>query len=112
MEANVKIQSADKSAEKWKILAEKLKNLGCKYSRLQTIREGFLVFLIAYEDLSRLTTNETISDLSINGFSVVVSQKIVSKKTVIIRNVDKTLFQKNEDQLVFELTRCNQWLKV
>ena len=31
---------------------------------------------------------------------------------MIIWNVDKTLFQKNEDELVLELTRCNQWLKV
>ena len=80
MEANVKKQSADKSAEKWEILAEKLKKFRCNYSRLQTIREGFLAFLNANEDLSCLTTNETISDLSISGFSVVVPQKIVSKK--------------------------------
>ena len=73
---------------------------------------SFLVFLNVNEDLSRLTTNETISDLSNIGFSIVVPQKIVSKKTVIIWNVDKTLFQKNEDELVLELTRSNQWLKV
>ena len=76
----MKTQSADKSAEKWKIVAEKLKKIVCNCSRLQTIREGFLVFLNANEDLSRLTTNETICDLSINGFSVVVPQKLISKK--------------------------------
>ena len=79
MEANVKIQSADKSAEKWKILTEKLKILGCNYSRLQTFREGFLVFPNGIEYLYLLTTKETISDLSINGFSVVVPQKILKK---------------------------------
>ena len=46
MEANVKIQSADKSAEKWQILAEKLKKIGCNYSRLQIIREGIWYFLL------------------------------------------------------------------
>ena len=45
---------------------------------------SFLVFLNVNEDLSRLTTNETISDLSFNCFSVVGPQKTVSKKTVII----------------------------
>ena len=57
MDANVKIQSADKSAENWHLLVEKLIQFGFKYSRLQTIREGLLVFLKANEDLSRLTTN-------------------------------------------------------
>ena len=76
------------------------------------MREIAKLFFNANEDLSRLTTNETISDLSINGFSVVVPQKIASKKTVIIWKVDKTLFQKNEDELVLVLTRYNQWLKV
>ena len=94
MDAEVKIQSADKSAEKWCILVEKLKKIGCKYSRLQTIRERFLVFLNANEDLSRFTTNEINSDLSIIDFGV-VPRKIVSKKTVIIWNVDKTLLRKN-----------------
>ena len=57
MDANVKIQSADKSAENWHLLVEKLIQFGFKYSRLQTIREGLLVFLNANEDLSRLSTN-------------------------------------------------------
>ena len=71
-----------------------------------------MVLLNANEDLSRLTTNETISDLSINSFSVFAPQKMISKKTVIIWNVDKTLFHKNGDELALELTRCEQWLKV
>ena len=94
MEANVEAQSAAKSPEQWQIRSEKLKKIGCNYSRLQKNREGFLVFLNANE-VSCLTTNETIRDLSINGLSVVVLQKIVSRKTVIIWNVDKILFQKN-----------------
>ena len=95
MDVNVKIQYADNSAEKWHILADNLKNCGCEYSILKTIREGFLVFLNANEDIFRLSTNKTISDLSINGFSVFVPQIIVSYKTVITWNIDKTLFQKN-----------------
>ena len=77
MEANVKIQSADNSPEKWQMLADKLKKIGCIYSGLQIIREGFLVFLNANEDLSRLTTNEIICNHSNNSFTVVVPQKIV-----------------------------------
>ena len=95
------------------MLAEKLKKFGCNYSRLQIVRAGFLVFLNANEDLSRLAINENISDLSNNGFIVAVPQKKkVYKKTVMILNVDNSLFQKNWNELVLELTRCNQWLKV
>ena len=43
MEANVKIQSADNSPEKWQMLADKLKKLGCNYSRLQIINNGFTI---------------------------------------------------------------------
>ena len=39
-------------------------------------------------------------------------QKIFYKKAVNIWNVDEPLFQKDQDELVFEFTRCNQWLKV
>ena len=70
------------------------------------MREEFLAFLKINEDLSRLTANEIICDLSNNGFIVVVPQKVVSKKTVIVWNVDKSLFQKEEDDLVLELNRC------
>ena len=76
MKANVKFQSVDKSPEKWQMLSEKLNFFGCNYSSLQTIREGFLVFFNANEDIFRLTNNEIIIDLSINGFNVVVPQKI------------------------------------
>ena len=75
-------------------------------------REGFLVFLNNNEDLSRLTVNEITSDLGNDGFIVVVPQKIFYKKAVNIWNVDEPLFQKDQDELVFEFTRCNQWLKV
>ena len=112
MEATNKIKSNDKSTEKWKLLTEMLKNVGCKYSRLQITRELFLVLPNTNEDVSRITANEVIIDLSNNGFSVVVPQHIISKKTVIIWNVDKSIFQKEENELVFEITCCNQWLKV
>ena len=58
MEDTVKIKYIDKSTEKWQLLTEMLKNVGCKYSRLQSIRERFLVFLNTKEDVSRITTNE------------------------------------------------------
>ena len=112
MEATVKINSNDNSPEKLQFLAEMLKNVGCKYSRLQIIRDGFLVFSNTNEDLSRLPANEVINDLINNGFMVVVSQKIISKKTVIVWNVDKSLFLKRENKLGLELNRCNQWLTV
>ena len=70
------------------------------------------MFLNTYQDLYRLGANEIIRDLSNNGFIVVVPQNVISKKTVIVWNVDKSLFQKEEDVLVLKLSRCNQWLKV
>ena len=73
-----------------------LKNFGFKYSRLQINREGFLELLKAIEDVYRITANEVIINLSNNGFIVVVPQRIISKKTVIIENVDKFIFQKDE----------------
>ena len=112
MQATVKIKSNDKSPENWLLLTEILKNVGCKYSRLQIIREGFLVFLNTNEDVSRITANEVVINLCNNGFIVVVPQHIISKKTVIIWNVDKSIFQKEENELVLEINRCNQWLKV
>ena len=80
MEANVKIQSADKSPENWQMLAEMLKNVRCNYARLQLINEGFLVFLKTSEYISLFTANVITGDLSSNAFNVVVPQKIVSKK--------------------------------
>ena len=80
IEATVNIKSNDKSAEKWQVLFEMLKNVGCKYSRLQSIREGFVAFPNTNEDFSRITANEVIIDLSNNGFGVVVPQHIISKK--------------------------------
>ena len=112
MEFTVERKSSDKSSERWQLLAEKLKNAGCKYSRLQIIREGFLVFLNTNENLCCLTANERTSDLSNYDFIVVVIQKVISKKTVIIWNVDKSLFQKEENYLALELIHYNQWLKV
>ena len=47
------------------------------YSRLQIGGQGFLVFINPNEDLSRLTANEIISDLSNNGFIAVVPPKII-----------------------------------
>ena len=88
MKYTVKLKFFDKSPGKWQLLVEKLKNVGCKYSRLQIINEGFLAFLNTNEDLSRLTANEIIIDLNNNDFIAVVPQHIFSKKTVIIRNVD------------------------
>ena len=52
-----------------------------KYARVKIIREGFVVFPNTSEDVSHLTANEFISDLSNNGFIIVVPQKIISKKT-------------------------------
>ena len=80
MEATVKIISYDKSLEKWQLPTEMLKNVGCKYSRLQTIREGVLAFLNTNEDVSRIISNEVIINLSSNDFLVVVPQHIISKK--------------------------------
>ena len=77
MEAIVKIKSNDKSPENWQLLTEILKNVGCKYSRLQIIREGFLVFLNTNEDVSRITANEVVTNLCNNGFIVVVPQHII-----------------------------------
>ena len=108
MGATVKIKSNDKSPENWQLLTEILKNVGCKCSRLQFIREGFLAFLDANEDVSRITANEVVTNLSNNGFIVVVPQHIISQKTVIIWNVDKSIFQKEENELVLEINRCNQ----
>ena len=68
MEATVKIKSNDKSSEKWLLLIEMLKNVRCKYSRLQIIREGFLAFLDTNEDVSRIIAYEVISDISNSGF--------------------------------------------
>ena len=81
MKATVKIKSNDKSTEKWQLLTEILKNVGWKYSRLQFIIERFLVFPNTNEDVSRITANEVIIDLSNNGFSGVVLQHIIIKKT-------------------------------
>ena len=69
MEATVKIKSNNKLTEKWKMLTEMFKNVGCKYSRLQIIREGILVFLNTNEDISRITANEFIIELNNNCFS-------------------------------------------
>ena len=79
MEFTVKLTSSDKSPEKWQRLAEKLKNAGCKYHRLQIIREGFLTFLNTNEDLSRLTASEIICDLNNNSFIVVVYRNKLKK---------------------------------
>ena len=57
-----------------------LKKVGYNFSRLQIIREGFLVYLNANEDLSRLSANEIISIISSNDFNGVVPQKILSEK--------------------------------
>ena len=94
------------------LLSEMLQNVGCKYSSFQIIGEEFLVFLNTNQDVSRITANEVISDLSNNGFSVVVPEHKFSKKIVIIWNIDKSIFQKEENELALEITRCNQWLKV
>ena len=80
MEATVKIKSNDRPTKKWQVLTEILKNVGCKYSRLEIIREGFLVFLNNNEDVSRITTNEAILELSNYSFNVVVPHHIISKK--------------------------------
>ena len=80
MEATEKRKSNDKSPEKWELLTEMFKNVGCKYSRLQVIREGFLAFLNTNEDVSRINANDVIIELNNNGFLVVVPQLIISKK--------------------------------
>ena len=89
-----------------------VKNVGCKYFRLQVNRELFLEFLNINEDLPRLTANEVNIDLSNNDFIVVVPKKVTSKKTVIVWNVHNYLFKKEDHEVVLELTRCNQWFKV
>ena len=81
-------------------------------SRLQVIREGFLAILNTKEDVSCITANEVNENLSNNDFIVVVPQHIITKKTVIIWNVNKSIFQKEENELVLEFIRCNQWLKI
>ena len=75
-----------------------LKSVGCKYSRLQIIREGLLVFLNTNEDVSCLTATKVIIDLSNHGLSFVVPQHIISKITVIIWNFDKSILQKKETE--------------
>ena len=89
-----------------------LKNAGCKYSKHQIIREGFLAFLNTNEDVFRITANEVINGLVNNGFSVVMPQHLFSKKAVNKLNFNKSFFQKEENELVLEITCCNQWLKV
>ena len=76
MEATVKIKYNDKSPEQWLLLTEMLTLFGCKYPRLQIIREGFLESLNTNEDVSCITANEVIIDFSNNGFRVLVSQQI------------------------------------
>ena len=80
MKTTVKTVSNYKLTEKWQLLTEMLKNVGCKCSRLRIIREGFLVFLNINEDVSRLTADEVSIEFSNNDFSVVVPQHIISKK--------------------------------
>ena len=43
----------------------------------KSLEKGFLVFLNTNEDVSRITTNEVILELSNNGFSVVVPQHTI-----------------------------------
>ena len=74
MKANMKINSTDKSLEKWQLLAVMFKKIWYNHSRLQFIREGFLGFLDTNEDICRLTTTEFISDPINNGFILVVPQ--------------------------------------
>ena len=57
-----------------------LKNIGCKYPRLQVIRERFLAFLNTNEDFSRIHANEVNIDLNSKCFMVVVPQNLISKK--------------------------------
>ena len=77
IEATVKIKSINKSPEKWQLLADMIKYVGCKYFWLKFLREGLLVFFNTKEDLSRLTANDVIVDLSNNVFIIVVPQKII-----------------------------------
>ena len=79
MQATVKIKSNDKSHEKRQLLTEMLKNVGCKYSRLQIIREGFMALLNTNEDVYRIAANEVIIDLNNIGFIFVVPQRIICK---------------------------------
>ena len=78
MEVNVKIECTDKPPEKRQVFDGLVAKSGCKYSRIQLLREGFLVFLNINDGLSRLSETYITSHISKKGLIFVEPQKLTS----------------------------------
>lgn len=79
-------------------------------TRLIPNNDGYTTLTRKEEDIDKIFTEEVSRDLRSNNFTPILPPEIRSKRTVIIFNVDKYIFEHSESEIQQEFQSKNQWI--
>lgn len=111
MNAKVKIKAIKSSAIRIKILGACSGN-GIKVTRLLEVDEGYLMHCVSVEDLDNLFDNKVQATLTSIGVKCILPAELRAKRSVIVRRLDISIYERSEAELLAEIVSKNSWAEV
>ena len=101
------LQCPDRGKSAWQLILNTMKSFDIKCSKLEPTNEGFKAFLDSDEDVDKLFSDESISQLRDARAHPLKPRYLMKNRTVLVKSVDRFIMEYSEEEIQLNLNTMN-----
>ena len=110
--ARVKIKSPNPKDPRRKTLLLEILSRNLIYvTKIIQVQEGFLIITSSDAELDKVFNTTTSDDLNQHNFLPQIPPELKASRSIIITSVDQHIYNNNEDVIIEDLYKNNDWIK-